>query len=192
MPIHVLLATIVSEEKSLIKHVVVPLYMISIFLFPHSSGWQRCIQMFIYLCILLEIHWDPWIRRLMFFIKFEIFSTIISSNLFSTLFFYFLTLHYMCVSTFKYYLMDLWSSVHFSQVFFFLFFRLFNFFCYIFKVTNFSAISNLLFSLTSEIFSLVIVHSNYRISTLFSFIASILHWYSVFIESSSPYFPWSL
>lgn len=84
-------------------------------------------------------------------------------------------------------------SLRFSQFFSIFFpFRLVNLFCYIFRVTNFSAISNLLFSLTSELFILVIVLSNYRISTLFYFIASILHWYSVFIESSSPYFPWSL
>lgn len=81
----VLLASIISEKKSLIKHAVVPLYTMSFFLLSLSSGWQRCIQMCIYLCILLEFHWDPWVCRL-FSTKFEHCSAITSLSLFSKLF----------------------------------------------------------------------------------------------------------
>ena len=81
----VLLASIVSEKNSLIKHAVVPLYTTSIFLLPLSSGWQQCIKICLYLCILLEFHWDPWVCRL-FSTKFENCSAIISSSIFSKCF----------------------------------------------------------------------------------------------------------
>ena len=190
----VLLASIISEKKSLIKHAVVPLYTMSFFLLPLSSGWHnvsRCVYICVSYLSFIEIleSVDCFLPNLNIVYLLLLQVYFLNCSLYSPL----LKFHYMCVSAFKYCPMSLWCSVHFSLFFFFfLIFRLVHFFHHIFKVTNFSAISNLLLNLTSEFFILIIILSKYRMSTWFYFIASILYWYFIFIESSSPHFLWIL
>lgn len=88
IPSYRLLASIVSHRKSVINLIGVPVHITSLFFYSCFHDFLFVFQRFTVMVLgtislsLLRIIWVSWGYRLMFFIKFERFSAIISLNIF--------------------------------------------------------------------------------------------------------------
>lgn len=107
---------------------------------------EVCIGVVLFTFILLDVHWSYWICKLVFFIKFEV-SFRFYSFVCPSYPLFFLEFQLCICEIFWCSPTDLWGSIYLT-CFFSLVFRLFSFYWSVFKFTDSSAISNILFNLS--------------------------------------------